>query len=162
MSDSIFGKLLQDMDSIAALLDDYFDVVYGCDFDPKQRLTEQEKISKEEIITKINKLIQRFKDDIKLISKKVCNSKVAQCKENRNLVDLVNTTLYVSQKLQHYGKDDAEVNGLRKTLSNSISIFKEELIALNRRSTVKLYTWEEAKATVQEEIAQLEESNDLF
>lgn len=162
MSDSIFGKLLQDMRLIADLLDEYFDVVYENDFDPKQRLTEQERISKEEITIKLRNLIQRFKADIKLITTRTYNSKETQYKENRNLIDLANTTIYVSQKLRHYSEDDTEVENLRKILSSSISMLKENLIALNQRSTVKIYTWEEAVAKAREEIAVLLESDEFF
>lgn len=150
-------KILQDIQKIEKLLDEYYVLVYKEDFSEKQELSEDEILTKESIVTDIQTLISRLEKDIQSLSQSDCKSEKQQAAENRNLVDLIGEVKHTLKRLRRFGIDDEEVTRLFERLKNDVNSFKESLNKYIENSKHKVFNWSEAQKQNDEEEKKLEE-----
>ncbi|MCQ2248118.1 MAG: hypothetical protein MJZ50_03820 [Treponema sp.] len=153
----IIEKILQDIQKIEKLLDEYYVLVYKEDFSEKQELSEDEILTKESIIADIQALIFRLEKDIQSLSQSDCKSEKQQATENRNLVDLVGEVKHTLKRLKRFGVDDEDVKKLFERLKNDVNSFKQSLNKYIEKSKYKIFSWSEAQKQNDEEEKKLDE-----
>lgn len=142
---TLFEKLVQDIDIINHLLDEYFDIVCKTiAADKSIHLTEEEILTKESIVKELRSAIWRLSGDIKRFSAITCLSEEQRDKENRNLIDFGNGLRSSLIRLERFGDRDEELNGLAETLAEKINELTGVLANYIQRSPYKIYTLQKA------------------
>lgn len=153
--ESNFENILEDLNDLNDLLEDYFLLVYKDDFS-HYRLTESEDTLRKELVEDIASVIVRLSNDNETLKTNRCKSEDQKNKEDRNLVDLAGQFTNILLKLKRYKEDDAELKSSFDNLKNVVSNFKMSLNGYIERSDFEVLNWQQALEKYRQEIDDLE------